>query len=114
MLRFGKAKKTCSTCESYSDDFLTLDYSRAFSLMKQLVEQGAVTFYAGSCPLDTLEVHLEREDLFTIQHYFKCGCGRFYFTGYCVRGRPIVKILDSLPDNLLTLSGHYGAYFGKA
>jgi hypothetical protein len=80
--------------------------------MKELVESGKITFFAGSCPLDELEKHLDAEDLYTIEHYFRCKCGSYYYTGYCIRGGPILRVLNALPKNFsTTISGHFGMYF---
>lgn len=82
--------------------------------MRELVKKEDITFYAGSCPLDELEKHLDLEDLYTIEHYFKCQCGMYYYTGFCIRGMPILRANEIPPKNIAkTISGHYGELFEK-
>lgn len=110
--------KKCVLCDRISNDFQPkrpcthAEYMGAFVLMRNLVKTGDIVFLAGSCPLDELEKYLEIEDLYTIEHYFKCRCGKIYYTGCCIRGRSILDVVNSLPVNIkITISGRYGSYF---
>lgn len=105
-------KRECKVCVSFKSNFHQKEYIEGFTLMRDLVNRGEITFYAGSCPLNDLERHLDIEDLYTIEHYFKCRCGTFYYTGYCVRGRPILRSNEKPTKSLAkTISGHYGELF---
>ncbi|WP_088044284.1 hypothetical protein [Bacillus sp. EAC] len=105
-------KEKCIICDHIYKDFHKKDYFKSYDLMKKLVETNEFTFVAGSCPLNDLYKHLDIEDLYTIEHYFKCKCGRYFYTGCCIRGTPILKVMNTLPKKIeKTISGRYGTYF---
>ncbi|MBM6616337.1 hypothetical protein [Bacillus suaedaesalsae] len=104
----------CERCNSIGLDFKKRNYLEAFQLMREHAKQGNLTFVAGSCPLDNLEEHIETEDLYTIDHYFSCSCGQVFYTGFCIRGLPTLRLYDSLPKGFdKTISGRYGIFFEK-
>jgi len=75
------------------------EYTWAYQNLRELVNKNKLEFLAGDCPLDDIELHLERQDLFTMCHYFLCPCGKIFFVGFCYRGIPICKIVSELPNS---------------
>jgi len=111
---FDSFVNKCEVCNPYRSCFTQMKYLDGFNLMRSQVENGKLVFYAGSCPLNELEKHLESEDLYTIEHYFKCKCGRYYYTGYCIRGNPVLKSNEKPTKGVFkNLSGRYGEYFER-
>lgn len=103
-------EKNCDNCKEIFNGYEERGYNN-YKLLRDLVKKGEFSFIAGSCHLDDIEYHMEREDLYTIEHYFGCKCGLIYYTGFCVRGRPIVKIIEKLPKSICKImSGHYGIF----
>ncbi|MCP4178776.1 MAG: hypothetical protein GY756_13510 [bacterium] len=103
--------KPCTKCKKIKDGFEKNGYNEYVNL-RNLVKTSEIVFLAGNCPIDDIEDHLEKGDLYTIEHYFQCECGLIYYTGFCIYGRPIVKTLKELPDNLKTIfSNCFGEFF---
>ncbi|MEL7603171.1 MAG: hypothetical protein AAGU77_08440 [Bacillota bacterium] len=89
------------------------DYRAAVSALRQLVENEEVEFLAGNCPLSDIEEHIEREDLYTINHYFRCKCGQIYYLGFCCRGMPLCQLSDTVPINKNYWDGQkFGSWHG--
>ena len=76
------------------------DYFEVISEWASHVDSGRFRLIAGDCPLADIGGHIEREDLFAIEHYFQCECGRYYHSGICIRSStPILEMLVELPGD---------------
>lgn len=58
-------------------------------------KQGIIELYAGDSYLDDIPIHCEKEDRYTISHYYRCKkCKKVFFIGFCCRGGYIFKVSD--------------------
>lgn len=57
--------------------------------------KGLIELYAGDSYLNDIKIHCNREDRYTINHYYRCKkCGKVFFIGFCCRGGYIFKVAD--------------------
>lgn len=82
------------------------DYFWAFQTLRERMMLGTLEYLAGNCPPEDIEKHIDKEDLYTMRHYFRCSCGKIFFIGYCCRGMPLGQIVDELPANLASIDNH--------
>ena len=65
-------------------------YGKYFEYIKALNEMeinGVLELYAGDSYLNDIQEHCEKEDRYTISHYYRCKrCDRIFFIGFCCRG----------------------------
>ena len=97
----------CNVCEqilpyfrshdNHSEAFK--DYLSAVNNLRKMSFGEKIEFIAGDCELIDIEKHIEREDMYTIKHYFRCKCDKIFFVGFCCRGMPICEIVDEIPTN---------------
>lgn len=61
--------------------------------LNQWEEDKILELYAGDSYLDKIPEHCEKEDRYTISHYYRCKkCGRVFFIGFSCRGGFIFKV----------------------
>jgi hypothetical protein len=110
----------CEKCYALAELFKAADknphenYLPSIAFIEQLVKQGELELYAGDCPLEEIEKHLEEESHYTICHYFVCKqCNEYFFIGVCIRGRPIYKVKKDLKDENFNniLWGRCGTFY---
>ncbi len=92
MTPFGKI--ACCKCSEVKEMINSFngDYMGNLYKLDALAEQGTLDLYAGDSPIGDVRLHCEKEDRYTINHYFKCNsCGDFYFIGFCCRGGYVFK-----------------------
>ena len=94
--------------DSHSEAFK--DYFSALKNLRDMSFAEVIEFVAGDCKLTDIEKHIEREDMYTIKHYFRCKCNQIFFVGYCCRGWPICKIVDEIPTTENYWDGKIGSY----
>jgi len=85
-----------------------------YSLLSVLVKRKQLEIYAGDCPFEDMMNVLNEEKHYTVCFYLKCSkCGRIYFLGTCIRGKPVYRAVDNIAeeriDNLIW--GKEGTYF---
>lgn len=91
----------CGICTPLKSKPELADYFKTIKKWKEYVLNGKFEFIAGDCPLEDIEEHFYNEDLYTIMHYFKCECGKFYRAGACIRSTvPIVEEIDAISKDL--------------
>lgn len=103
----------CNNCEDIFKGYNgpSINEYDVFKRLRALTLQGDIELLAGSCPLSDFERHMDKEDLYIIEYYFKCQCGLIYYVGFCVRGKPVARILIELPDHVKNnTSGRYGRF----
>jgi len=68
------------------------DYIGNLFELDVLVNKDVLELYAGDSPIEDVREHCEKEDRYTINHYFKCKkCGKYFFIGFCCRGGYIFR-----------------------
>ena len=115
----------CGTCEQLLSFFhrdAQKDHSEAYknyiSAVKALCEltfTRKIEFIAGDCLLGDIEKCIASEKLFSVNHYFRCKCGRIFYVGYCIRGTPICEIVRYIPIHYYYWGGRkFGSWDGKS
>ncbi|HEX9059049.1 MAG TPA: hypothetical protein VF941_02625 [Clostridia bacterium] len=93
------------------------DYIGNLYELDALEKQGILELYAGNSPIEDVRMHCEREDRYTISHYFKCkSCGKTFHIGFCCRGGYLFKEADVENidfDNIFNGTDKLGTYFLK-
>ena len=71
------------------------DYIGNLYRLNELEKQGILELYAGDSPIDDVRMHVEKEDRYTISHYYKCTvCKNIFHIGFCCRGGYNFKVID--------------------
>ncbi len=84
----------CQICGKYSTE---VDHHNCMQFFDELVaDVNADRIYrlTGSCELNEVHGHLDREDLYVITQRFRCSCGSHIKWGVCIRGEPLLKVTD--------------------
>jgi hypothetical protein len=96
------------------------DYIANINRLNDLEKQEIIELYAGDSYIKDVALHCEKEDRYTISHYYRCKkCDKVFFIGFCCRGGYIFKVddidLNSI-DFAHIMSGkeQLGSYFNNS
>lgn len=102
--------KKCSVMEE-----LVKNDSINIKLIEEQVNNKVIELFAGNCTISEISYHMDKGNHYTIHTIYKCNyCNAYYHIGFCLYGRPIIKLIDR-EDALERISrfewGYVGTYF---
>jgi len=84
-------------------------------LIEQLINNKSIELYAGNCFPNEISHYMDKGNHYTINMIFKCNyCNEYYYIGFCLYGRPIIKIIakDDVQKRISGFEwGYVGTYF---
>ncbi len=83
---------TCHICRKYRTEIGDDNCMQFFDELVVDVEAGRIFRLDGSCELNEVYGHLDREDLYAITQKFRCSCGSYIKWGVCIRGKPLLEV----------------------
>lgn len=105
-------------CE-YCKEMQRLVYEYDIDLVKiqELVDKNVLELYAANCYPKDMGHYMDEGKHYTINTYYHCSnCNRYFYLGFCLYGRPIIKeVNDSEIENRVSRIewGFLGTYFNK-
>jgi hypothetical protein len=113
MLEFSK--KGCEKCKSMQE--LVADDKIDLNKIQELVDDNVIELYAGNCYPKELSNHMNEGKHYTMNTYYHCTeCDSYYYLGFCLYGRPIIKKVNhgDAENSALRLEwGFVGTYFSQ-
>lgn len=62
------------------------------AVLQRLLDEGRLQLYAANCQPKDFAYWMDRGSHYTMNAAFYCPhCGQYYYAGYCLYGRPVVK-----------------------
>ena len=74
-------------------------YIEYINILNEMENNEVLELYAGDSYLNDIQEHCEKEDRYSISHYYRCRrCNRVFFIGFCCRGGFIFEV-DKYPKS---------------
>ncbi|ROR29168.1 immunity protein 63 of polymorphic toxin system [Mobilisporobacter senegalensis] len=86
-------------------------------LIQSFVDSGYLKLYAANCMPKEINYWIDKGNHYTIETVYYCDkCGKYYYVGFCLYGRPIIKEItkeDALRQGKQMGWGCLGIYYGE-